>query len=146
MHKNIKKLAWERGGRNIRSRSQVIIDDSLLIDLPSDTFYHAMLHNIDLSNIHHCLITHIHREHFDMVSLDCTMGANEHTSCKVHKHFGHNVECRNRMLEMGIADENTKFISTHFSHNGLHGCYDDFLKIASKEGFDVSFDGMEIKL
>ena len=38
------KKAWERGERNIRSRSQVIVDNDLLIDLPGDTFYHAMLH------------------------------------------------------------------------------------------------------
>ena len=37
----------------------------MLIDLPGDTFYHAMLHNVDLSKIHHCLVTHIHRDHFD---------------------------------------------------------------------------------
>ena len=31
------------GGKNIRTRSQSIIDGKLLIDLPADTYYHFLL-------------------------------------------------------------------------------------------------------
>ena len=50
------------------------------------------------------------------------------------------------MLEMGIADKNTKFISNHFSHNGTNVVYDDFVAIAAKEGFLVSYDGMTLDI
>ena len=46
------------------------------------------------------------------------------------------------MLEMGLADENTRFICHHFSHNGYNVVYDEFVPIAAKEGFLVSYDGM----
>ena len=57
------RTAKERGGRNIRTRSQSIIDDRLLIDFPSDTYYHFLTYNIPLSKIHSCLITHAHMDH-----------------------------------------------------------------------------------
>lgn len=56
--------ARKRGGKNIRSRSQAIIDDKLLIDYPSDTFMHMVNNNIDLPNIKSCIVTHTHEDHF----------------------------------------------------------------------------------
>lgn len=52
------------GGKNIRSRCQLLVNDDLLIDYPPDSFYHFTLHHVDLSKIHHLLITHIHEDHF----------------------------------------------------------------------------------
>lgn len=63
--------ARKAGGRNIRTRSQAIIDGKLLIDMPPDTYYHALTYNIDLSAIGHLLITHSHEDHFypsDMIA------------------------------------------------------------------------------
>ena len=57
-----------------------------------------------------------------------------------------NVQVRDRMVEMGLADENTKFICNHYSHNGTHVVYDDFVPIAGKEGLLVSYDGMIVHL
>ena len=249
----------EIGGRAVRTRSQAIIDDRLLIDFPADTMMHTHMHKIDLLNVKDCIITHSHRDHlypedldnfkpgfahtpegwhitfhgsstvgraiaphlegkltelniasfeeveafapknigkytvtplearhdpksgplfyqitdgertivygndtnyfeesvweywektkpyFDMVSLDCT------NACKPMTYIGHmsleeNIKVRSRMLEMGLADENTKFICHHFSHNGTHVVYDDFVPIAAKEGFLVSYDGMILNI
>ena len=58
------KKARERGGKNIRSRSQSLIDDTILIDFCPDTYMHFILHNIDLKEIKHCIITHGHSDHF----------------------------------------------------------------------------------
>lgn len=52
------------GGRNIRSRSQAIVNDRLLIDFPCDTFYHLNLNHIDITKINHCIITHAHSDHY----------------------------------------------------------------------------------
>lgn len=53
-----------RGGKNIRSRSQAMIDDKLLIDFPADTYYHFLKYNIDMVNLKSCIITHSHSDHF----------------------------------------------------------------------------------
>ena len=53
----------ELGGKNIRTRSQAIIDDRLLIDFPADTYMHFLQHNVPLSKIKNCLITHSHSDH-----------------------------------------------------------------------------------
>lgn len=249
------RKAWRMGGRNIRSRSQAVIDGKLLVDFPADSFYHTVLYGMDLTDIHHCLITHIHEDHlytsdllylkkwfahppkdwegitfygsedlgvqlqaleghtdghlcfqkvvpfvpfsvgdytvtalkathgtehpyiyiisdgkknllyghdtdifpeetweylkarklyFDLVSLDCTEAAMQEMPYVGHMCLGTNMKCRERMIKEGYADSNTKFVLNHFSHNGLHACYDDFAPIAQKENFEVSYDGMEI--
>lgn len=56
--------AQRLGGKNIRTRSQAIINDDLLIDLPPDTYMHKLLHGLDLSRVQHLLITHCHMDHF----------------------------------------------------------------------------------
>lgn len=56
--------ARQHRGREIRSRSQMIIDDELMIDFPPDSFYHAALHNLKLGEIHTLLITHDHLDHW----------------------------------------------------------------------------------
>ncbi len=57
------KKARERGGREIRTRSQAIVNDCLLIDFPSDSFAHCAQYGIDLSKVNSCLITHVHGDH-----------------------------------------------------------------------------------
>lgn len=51
------------GGRNIRTRSQAIVDDKLLIDYPADTYMHFLRHGFPLNKIATCLITHSHGDH-----------------------------------------------------------------------------------
>lgn len=53
----------ELGGKNIRTRSQAIIDDTLLIDFPADTYMHFLMHNVPLNKIKTCIITHSHADH-----------------------------------------------------------------------------------
>lgn len=56
--------ARELGGRNIRSRTSIIIDDVLKVDYPADSFYHAIRGKINLSRIKDLLITHTHGDHY----------------------------------------------------------------------------------
>src|SRR5450759_3362266 len=51
------------GGRNIRTRSQAIIDDKLLIDFPADTYLHVLYQGLDLTKVSSCIITHDHSDH-----------------------------------------------------------------------------------
>jgi len=52
------------GGKNIRTRSQALIDGVLLIDFPPDTYLHVLNYGLPLADIRHCLVTHSHSDHF----------------------------------------------------------------------------------
>ncbi len=57
------RVSRERGGKHIRTRSQALIDDSILIDLPADTYMHFLQYNVPTHKISTCLITHNHADH-----------------------------------------------------------------------------------
>ena len=244
------------GGRNLRSRSQALVDGKLLLELNADTMSHSQRFGLALFSVNHCLITHAHGDHwapddlaylkepfshvpkywegftiygscdlqpmmetvqtwgvqgvrhqvveafrpftvggytvtalkarhgtenpfvyaisdgqktmlyghdtdifreetweflrssglhFDLVSLDCTEGAMEELPYHGHGCLGRDIRFRQMLKDAGVADENTVFVLNHFSHNGLHACYDDFAPIAEKEGFLTSYDGMEVE-
>ncbi|MBQ3865313.1 MAG: hypothetical protein II776_00295, partial [Clostridia bacterium] len=83
---------------------------------------------------------------FSLCSLDCTnaragFGMSERA---VHMGLPDNVKVREKLFELGLADEKTRFVVNHFSHNGADADYDTFLPIAEGLGFEVSFDGMEV--
>ena len=56
--------AREKGGRYIRTRSQVLLDGVLLVDFGADTYMHSLQYGFDMSKLEHVLITHIHADHF----------------------------------------------------------------------------------
>lgn len=51
------------GGRNIRSRSQALVDNKLLLDFNADTCAHYLKYPFDWDEIQACLITHSHSDH-----------------------------------------------------------------------------------
>lgn len=50
-------------GKNIRTRSQSLINDDLLIDFPPDTYLHMLNYGLDLDKIKDIIITHSHEDH-----------------------------------------------------------------------------------
>lgn len=69
------------GGKELRTRTQSIIDGRILIDFPPDTYTHALRFSLELGKIRHLLITHSHMDHFFPVEL-----------IHRHEHFGHHAE------------------------------------------------------
>lgn len=57
------RRSGELGGRNLRSRSQALVNDELLLDFPADTVWHSQRYGLDWSKIGDCLITHSHSDH-----------------------------------------------------------------------------------
>lgn len=57
------KYSAKHGGKNIRTRSQALVNNSLLIDMPPDTLYHFQHLGLPLNDIEHVLITHKHADH-----------------------------------------------------------------------------------
>ena len=58
------KRARAQGGRQIRSRSQLLVDGEISVDFPPDAFYHAARLSADLSAVKYLLVTHSHMDHF----------------------------------------------------------------------------------
>ena len=244
------------GSRNIRMRTQALIDDTLLMDLGPDLLAHSIRYGLDLTSLQHCLVTHNHEDHFyvdslhyirrgcfstppenwvfrvygnseiiqavdsaskpscgqlqgihvepfrpfavdkytvtalkalhgardpyvyaisdgsktllyahdsdifpdetwaylktaglrfDLVTMDCTEGAMESIPYQGHMCLGYNRLFRQKLTEIGAADEKTLFVSNHFSHNGKDACYVDYAPQAEKEGILTSYDGMVIE-
>lgn len=252
--------AREHGGKNIRMRSGVLIDDDIRIDFSPDAYAQSFIHGVNMAEVEHLLISHSHADHFtpsdleircppyghfdfaplrvygnqavedkyleaskywyahkhhaeanksyigfmkispfdvfqldedttvtalqalhnreedcmvyliergnktvmygydsgiypeltwqsladkyiDVILMDCTFGG----SSDGFNHMGlpDNAVIRERMLSSGIADENTRFVSTHFSHNE-HVSHEDMADMADKYGLTCAYDGMEI--
>ena len=66
------------GGKNIRTRSQSIVNDDLLIDIPADTYHHFLQNNIAGDKIKYLLVTHAHQDHFYPEELEMRHGAYAH--------------------------------------------------------------------
>ena len=56
-------------GKNIRTRSQALIDGKLLLDFGPDTFLHSLEYNITLADIEVCFVTHSHDDHLYLEDL-----------------------------------------------------------------------------
>jgi phosphoribosyl 1,2-cyclic phosphate phosphodiesterase len=52
------------GGRDRRTRSSVLLDDVIKVDLTPDTLTHAHRYGLDLSRLQHLLFTHTDDDHF----------------------------------------------------------------------------------
>jgi len=75
------RRAREVGGKELRTRTQALVDGKILIDLPPDTYMHALKYSLQLGQIRHLLVTHSHMDHFFPVEL-----------IHRHEHFGHYAE------------------------------------------------------
>lgn len=57
------------GGRNLRSRTQALVNGKLLIDFPPDTLYHVFNFGLELHKITSLIITHAHSDHLRTADL-----------------------------------------------------------------------------
>lgn len=79
----------------------------------------------------------------DAAILDCTdgPGSSEH----YHMGFPACRRVKQRLVEEGCADEHTKFIISHFSHNGGY-LYDELKAMADPYHFITAYDSMQITI
>ena len=57
--------ARRSAGKNLRRRSSLVINDDLLVDIGPDIATASFEHNVSLTGISICLLTHSHEDHFD---------------------------------------------------------------------------------
>lgn len=109
------KIARARGGKEIHSRSQVIIDGTFGIEFPPDAYYHAVKFGVDLSAIKNIIVTHSHMDHFyahDFI-LRGYKYAHDMTEPKLNIYGSETIgevfsECTRRELKPAVA-ENISF-------------------------------------
>ena len=67
------------GGKNIRKRASILINDEMLVDLTPDTTVAMGMYKKDMANVKYLLQTHTHLDHFDInhfTTLDCKYATN----------------------------------------------------------------------
>lgn len=94
------------GGKNIRTRSQSLVNDDLLIDFPPDTYSHFLNNGIEGDKIKYLLLTHGHSDHFYTEDMYMRSGAFAHDMrSEVLEVF-----CSRKTYEkIGNVPENIKF-------------------------------------
>lgn len=63
--------ARKQRGKEIKTRSQALVDGKLLIDFPPDTYMHALYYDFALEDIRTCIVTHSHLDHLYERDLWC---------------------------------------------------------------------------
>lgn len=79
----------------------------------------------------------------DLAILDCTTGA--FSSRGYHMGLKEVIEMKRQMLSKNIADKDTIFVATHFSHNGLL-LHEELSSKLTSEGVEAAYDGLIIEL
>lgn len=72
------EAARKKGGRNVRTRSQALVDGRLLLDFSADTYMHVLHQGLRLWEIDSVLITHCHSDHIYPGDLWCLMECAAH--------------------------------------------------------------------
>ena len=61
--------ARKSGGKNIRGRSGLLIDERLMIDFPPDMLWNTVRFGLDLAKVGNLIVTHSHTDHFAAADL-----------------------------------------------------------------------------
>ncbi len=82
------KRARALGGKNIRSRSQALVNDEILLDFNADTNAHYLKYNFDWQKIEGILITHSHCDHLYPEDLEMLEKGYTHGVRPMHFYVG----------------------------------------------------------
>jgi len=86
--------ARRMGGKNIRTRSQALVNDDLLLDLPPDNQLHSLYYGLDLGKVRALLVTHSHSDHFYPEDLEFLREPYSHTYSDVMQIYGNDAAAR----------------------------------------------------
>lgn len=82
------KKSRAAGGRNLRTRSQALVDDKIMIDFNPDTVTHTMTYGIDWEKIEGVIITHAHSDHLYPSDAEIATGCYSHDHRKINFYSG----------------------------------------------------------
>ncbi len=63
------RRARELGGKDLRTRASIHIDDIYKVDFPPDTLHHVHRYGLDLSSLKYLFFTHSHSDHMDVLDM-----------------------------------------------------------------------------
>ncbi len=109
------KKAKELGGKNIRTRSQALINNDLLLDFPMDTYHHMLQNGLDLSAVKYCFFTHAHSDHcspLDLIFREDSCYAHELTEPKIEV-FGNERAIERLKRTVNVYDNEESISSVH---------------------------------
>ncbi|TJY44542.1 carbon-phosphorus lyase [Cohnella pontilimi] len=86
--------ARELGGKNVRTRSSAIIDDTLKIDFPPDTLHHVLRDRLDLGLVKDLFVTHTHSDHLRAEDLEMRLPVYAHGLDHPLTVYGHDAVVR----------------------------------------------------
>jgi phosphoribosyl 1,2-cyclic phosphate phosphodiesterase len=106
------------GGKNIRTRSQALINDDLLLDIPPDNYLHSLHYGLDLDKVRILLITHSHSDHFYPEDLEFLREPFSHTYPAVMQVYGNGAIRQGIQRTQGtLGGEKTRFMFHEASGN-----------------------------
>lgn len=104
------RKARELGGKNIRTRSQALVNEDLLLDLPPENNMHSLLLGLDLQKVEALLFTHSHSDHCYPEDLEFLREPYSHTRRGMMEVFGNpSVEQRFLNTDTGLGGEEERF-------------------------------------
>ena len=110
--------ARELGGKNIRTRSQSLINDDLLLDMPPDNYLHSLYYGLDLSKVKTLLFTHSHSDHCYPGDLELLREPYSHTYPGKMEVFGNDaVERKVGKACHSLGGERERFTFTRIMPN-----------------------------
>lgn len=140
------RIAREIGGKEIRTRSQSLINDELMLDFPADTYWHSIRYGINLKDIHYYLITHSHHDHFhpeDMAKLGWAQFSKNNPTYKIYGGAEIVKKCKNaKQISKGKLETHILKPYNTYDINGYkvtplkanHGTKTPFIYIIEKNG------------
>ncbi len=126
-HCDLCNKARKLGGKDIRGRAGIIINDTAAIDFPPDAYMNSLKFNIDLGNVRDIFVTHSHEDHF---AVDELMFRTEGVYCHLENEIPKRInifgnEAIGLKLEkfVGRLDffnyTKTEYYKTYTAENGL---------------------------
>ena len=127
-------------GKEIKTRSQALLDGKILIDFPPDTYMHILNYGLDLRNIHHCIITHCHGDHLLVSDFWCRLNGIAHDIGDSPMHIYLTEAGYNKAVEYHGANVDCERLKFH-KINAFEPFYiDDYRIIPIKASHDAKTD------
>jgi len=141
--------AKQLGGKNIRTRSSVLIDETIKVDFPPDTYYHMLRDQIDMAAVEHLFITHTHTDHLFAADLEkrmpvCAKGVEHPLHIYGHDltlhHCARELDLKSKLYELHLVqpfrtvqlDEETQVTPLLADHDRKQTCLLYFIERKGK--------------
>ncbi|OOC61293.1 MBL fold metallo-hydrolase [Paenibacillus ihbetae] len=125
------------GGKNIRTRSSVLIDGMIKVDYSADSHMQALRDGIDLGAVEHLLFTRTHYDHFQPSDLYNRVDGFAHGIDQPLHIYGNDAAVSQSISAIGPD------AGDRFSFGFLH---DDFERAFEPAGIKVAYDGLIVDL